>query len=124
MQTPAGPVIDNRDPQWLCALWPPQRIDAPLLGRWPEGLALLTAQSCADALVQALARLPDGAELWHADLDADWVLLAELALLQQPGLRAEQIQRLRELQQLERDQAFERLNQGYRPHDGQVWRRP
>lgn len=124
VQTVNGPVVDNHGPLWLCALWPPQRVDMPLHGRWPEALALLTAESCSQALIPLLGRLPEDARIWHANLEADWVLLVDLALHQQPGLRPQQLEQLRELQQREREQAFTRLNQAYESRDGLVWRRP
>lgn len=122
-QTPAGPLVDTHAPQWLCAVWPPQRVEAPLLGRWPECAALLTAQTPADAVLQLLPRLAEGARLWWADLDIDWALVAELVLHQGAQLRPSQAQRLRELAQAERDQGLARLHQGYEARDGVAWRR-
>lgn len=113
VQTPQGPLVENHAPQWLCALWPPQRLDAPLLGRWPELAALVPAETVFGALHQLLPELPPGAPLWPAELDADWALLAELVLHHDTGLRPDQTQALRELADGERASGFVRVNDAY-----------
>ena len=122
LQTPQGPHVENLPPQWLCALWAPQRVDAPLLGRWPELAALVSAETAFGALHQLLAEVPPEAVLWSAELDVDWALVADLVLHQDTRLRQAQVQALRELAQAERDAAFARLNDGYGV-DGRVARR-
>lgn len=122
LQTPAGPLVENRAPQWLCALWPPQRLEAPLLGRWPEQAALVGAETACGALHQLLPGLPAGALLWPAALEADWALLAELVLHHDSGLRPADMQALRELVEAERGASFARVNDGY-AHRGGVARR-
>lgn len=107
------PVVENHAPQWLCALWPPQRLEAPVLGRWPELATLTAAETALGALHQLLAQLPLEAKVWPAELDADWVLIAELVLHQDPRLRPSQAQALRELADAERSATFARLNDGY-----------
>lgn len=122
VQTPQGPLVENLAPQWLCALWPPQRLDAPLLGRWPEVAALVGADTAFGALHQLLAELPPAAQLWAAELDADWALLAELVLHHDASLRSAHAQALRELIDAERGKNFARLNDAY-VSQGRVARR-
>ena len=117
LKTAHGPLVENHAPQWLCALWPPQRLEAPLLGRWPELAALVSAETAFGALHQLLAQLPPEALLWPADLDVDWALLADLVLHQDARLRPAQTQALRELAEAERGAAFARMNDGYALRD-------
>lgn len=124
VQAALGPVVENHAPQWLCALWRPQRLDAPVLGRWPELAALVPAETAFGALHQLLAQLPHEALVWPAELDADWALIAELVLHQDARLRASQSQALRELAEAERAATFARLNDGYALRDRVARRRP
>lgn len=113
VQTPRGPQVENHAPQWLCALWPPQGLDVPLLGRWPELAMLVSAETAFGALHQLLPSLPPGASLWPATLEVDWALLADLVRHQDARLRPAQAQALRELAEAERSASFARLNDGY-----------
>lgn len=122
VQTPRGPLVENHAPQWLCALWPPQRLEVPLLGRWPELAAVVGAETAFGALHQLLAELPEDAQLWAAELDTDWALLAELVLHHDAGLRPAHAQALRELVEAERTASFARLNDAY-VRQGHVARR-
>jgi len=116
LQAPHGPVVENHAPQWLCALWRPQRLEAPVLGRWPELAALMSAETAHGALHQLLPQLPPETLLWPAELDVDWALIAELVLHQDARLRPTQAQALRELAEAERGKTFARLNDGYAFH--------
>jgi hypothetical protein len=113
VQAPRGPVVENHAPQWLCALWRPQRLDAPVLGRWPDLAALVPAETAVGALHQLLVQLPHEALVWQAELDVDWALIAELVRHQDARLRPTQSQALRELAEAERGMTFARLNDGY-----------
>jgi hypothetical protein len=124
VQAPGRPlVVENHAPQWLCALWPPQRVDAPLLSRWPDLAMLVSAETLFGALHQVLAELPPDAVLWPAQLDVDWALLAELVLHHDAGLRPAQVQALRELAEAERRAALARINDGYARHGRLALRR-
>jgi hypothetical protein len=124
VQSREGPLVENHAPQWLCALWPPQRIDAPLLGRWPQLARLVSADTQFGALHQLLAELPPQALLWPADLDADWALLAELVLHHDKDLRNEQLHALRELVEADRLARFARINDGYAARGQAAVQRP
>ena len=124
VQATRGTVVENHAPQWLCALWRPQRLDAPVLGRWPELAALVPAETAFGALHQLLAQLPHEALVWPAELDVDWALIAELVLHQDARLRPTQSQALRELAEAERSATFARLNDGYALRDRVARRRP
>lgn len=118
LKTAQGTVVEERPAQWLVAAWPPQNLDAPLLGRWPE-LALLAANP--EAL---LTGLPESARLWLSEVEVDWALLAELVLHQDASLGARELKALRDLAEAERQAAFEQINGRYEPaRDGQPLRR-
>jgi hypothetical protein len=123
LQTPNGVLVENHAPQWLCALWPPQGLDVPLLGRWPELACLVSAETALGALQQLLAELEPQARLWQAELEGDWALVADLVLHQDAALRPAQAQALRELIEAERGATFARLNDGYAQRAGTVRRR-
>lgn len=124
VQAARGPIVENHAPQWLCALWRPQRLDAPVLGRWPEVAALVPAETAFGALHQLLAQLPHEALVWPAELDVDWALIADLVLHQDARLRPNQSQALRELAEAERAATFARLNDGYALRNRVARRRP
>lgn len=123
LQTRQGPVIETHVPQWLCALWLPQGVDVPLLGRWPEMAALVGAETARGALHQLVDKLPPQALLWAAPLEADWALLAELVLHQDADLRPAHSEALRALAEAERSASFARLNDAYACRGGAVRRR-
>ncbi|MCE4553749.1 hypothetical protein [Pelomonas cellulosilytica] len=123
LQTANGPIVENHAPQWLCALWPPQRLDSPLLGRWPELATLMGAETACGALHQLLPQLPPRALLWPAELDVDWALIADIVLHQDARLRPAQALALRELAEAERGKSFARLNDGYALRDRVARRR-
>lgn len=124
VRTARGPVVENHAPQWLCALWPPQRLEAPLLGRWPELATLIAAETAFGALHQLLPQLPPQAQLWPAELDVDWALLADIVLHQDARLRPTQSQALREFAEAERARSFARVNDGYALRNRVARRRP
>lgn len=124
VQTPRGPVVENHAPQWLCALWLPQRLDAPVLGRWPELATLIGAETSFGALHQMLPQLPVEALLWPAELEVDWALLADIVLHQDQRLRTTQSQALREFAEAERARSFARMNDGYALTQRVARRRP
>ena len=117
--TAAGTVVDSYPPQRLLLLWPPQRLDAPLLGRWPQQVQLcaLPADEAAETL---LAGLPGDALLWlhPGGQDIDWALAAEIVLTHQPALRPFHAAGLRSFIDAERDAGFARLNSLYQQAPG------
>ena len=114
VHTAAGPVVETYPPHRLVAAWPPQGLNAPLLGRWPTQvrLAAVARETAADLL---LAQLPAGATLWvnPSAQDVDWALTAEIVLLHDPTLRPFQIKALRAFVDAEREASFARLNADY-----------
>jgi hypothetical protein len=111
--TPHGPVVDTFASHMLLALWPPQSLELPFLGRWPQRV-LLSAAPAEDAGIELLKLLPADAELWLSEHDIDWALVGEAVLLHDPGLRDFQLKELRDFVESERQAAFERANQAYR----------
>ena len=122
--TAQGPAVETHAPQHLLLLWPPQRVDAPLLGRWPQQVRLCSGAARApdaDATETLLATLPADARLWlQPDGDAvDWALAAEILLTHESALRPHQVDGLRAFIVAEREASFARLNSRYhRPEAG------
>ena len=122
--TAQGPVVETHAPLHLLLLWPPQRVDAPLLGRWPQQVRLWAGAPQAPDAPDAealLATLPADARLWlQPDGDAvDWALAAEILLTHESGLRPHQMEGLRAFIVAEREASFARLNSAYhRPEAG------
>lgn len=113
LNTADGPVLDSHPPQWLIAVWPPQGLGAPALGRWPEQALLCGGSAAASAAQRLLPGLPDAAVLWVGDLDVDWALLAELVLHHDAALKPFQVKALRAFAEAEKLASFERLNRDY-----------
>lgn len=121
--TAQGPAIETHAPQHLLLLWPPQRMDAPLLGRWPQQVRLWAGspgEPDATAVQALLATLPADANLWlQPDAEAvDWALGAEILLVHEAGLRPAQIEGLRQFIGAEREASFAQLNDAYQRPDG------
>jgi hypothetical protein len=124
VQTPHGPVIETLPPLHLVALWAPQRLDQPLLPRWPLRAALVAAEE-RTPVEAVLAWLPADAGdaplcLLHADADdpgaphpADWALIADLVRHHDAGLKPQQLELLAALIESEQAANFERLNAAY-----------
>ena len=114
-----SPTVQIWPPHRLLLLWPPQGLDKPLLGRWPQQLRLsaVPQDEAADALLAALA--PE-AKLWlHGSAqDIDWALAAEIVLHHEAGLRPFQAEGLRAFIAAERDASYSRLNQAYQSAEG------
>lgn len=111
-QTEDGPVVDTFAPHLLLALWAPQSLDSPLLGRWPHRV-LLSAVDADEALDALLRLVPAESSLWLTEADLDWALVADLALHHEAGLRPFQEKALREFADAQRMDTFSRINDGY-----------
>ena len=114
-----GTVVESYPPHRLLLLWPPQRLDAPLLGRWPQRVWLSAVP--ADAATEALLdQVPGTARLWlHLQAeDIDWALAAEIVLTHEPALRPFQAKGLRAFIDAEREAGFARLNSAYQAAPG------
>lgn len=112
--------VEHRAAQWLCAAWPPQPLASPR-DRWPAFAALVEADSEVLAWTSLLGELPAEAPLWLCPDAADWGLVAELLLAQDPSLRPPQQAQLQALADDERRVHRTRLSQGY-VHRGRVAR--
>lgn len=114
-----NPTVETWPPHRLLLLWPPQRLDAPLLGRWPHRVRL-SAVSRDEAPEALLAEVPGDAPLWLHDggRDIDWALAAEIVLHHEPALRPFQVEGLRNFIGTEREASYAQLNAGYQPTAG------
>ena len=119
--TPTGTAVESYPPHRLLLLWPPQRIDQPHPGRWPQQV-LLTALPAGPDVAALLALVPGAAPLWinPAVQEVDWALAAEIVLLHQPALRPFQTNGLRAFIESEREASFARLNDDYLPPAAQA----
>jgi hypothetical protein len=117
VQQPGGSgltqAVHMHPAQRLLALWAPQSLAQPMLPRLPLRVALVT--DAPDAAARALLpELPAGAKLWLCSLDADWPLIAEIALRSDAGLLSWQQEALRRFIQAEREALARSIGQRYR----------
>ena len=119
VKTPNGTAVETYPPHRLLLLWPPQRLDAPLLGRWPQQVRLsaVPADQASEALLQGV---PEPGLLWlnPHEADVDWALAAEIVLHHEPALRPFQSTGLRAFIDAERVARFARLNADYQQPAG------
>lgn len=112
VQTLQGPVVETHPPQHLVALWPPQGLDVPVLGRWPQRAMLVPAES-ERAAEAALPWVPDEAEIWVAPVDIDWGLVGNVVLHHDATLQPFQLTGLRAFVEAERLATYDRVNDAY-----------
>jgi len=111
--TPQGEVVESHPPHWLVALWPPQRLQRPFLRRWPRWVSLQPAETEAQAVVQLLRQVPEGAPLWVLHEELEWALLAEIVLIGEAGLLPFQQRGLQEFIDAERIATTARIRSAY-----------
>jgi len=118
-----GPVVESFPPHLLLALWAPQSLLNPFVGRWPQQVLFVPVEP-ADAGDLLLPHIPEEAPLWLAEQDVDWAALGEIALLHQPDLRPFQHQGLRAFIEAQIEAAFKQQNDLYhQPLRGEPVRR-
>ena len=119
VKTTSGTAVETYPPHRLLLLWPPQRLDAPLLGRWPQQVRLsaVRADQASEAL---LLGVPEPGLLWlnPHEADVDWALAAEIVLHHEATLRPFQSIGLRAFIDAEREASFARLNADYQQPAG------
>ena len=113
VSTPQGELVETRAPQWLLALWPPQRLQRPFLRRWPGWVSLHAAEAETHAVLELLRHVPAGASLWVLEEELDWALMAEIVLLSEPGLQEFQQRALKAFMQAERAATTSRILSAY-----------
>ena len=112
VQTLQGPVVETHEPQHLVALWPPQGLDAPVLGRWPQRAMLVPAES-ERAAEAVLPWIPDDAVVWVTSADIDWGLVGNVVLHHDATLQPFQLTALRAFVEAERQATYDRVNDAY-----------
>ncbi len=86
VESPEGIIIESHPPHYLLVLWKPLEPDALLLPRWPAKVSLAEPDTAA-AVRELLVDVPEGERLWLTDQLIDWVLMAEIVMLSEPGLK-------------------------------------
>jgi hypothetical protein len=81
-----GIIIESHPPHYLLVLWKPLEPDMLLLPRWPAKVSLAEPDTAA-AVRELLVDVPEGERLWLTDQLIDWVLMAEIVMLSEPGLK-------------------------------------
>ncbi len=105
-------VLDTHPPHYLTALWEPLRHDQPLLPRWPVK-ASLVAPDARSAVASLLRDVPRGQRLWLSDHAFDWLLVADIVMLSEPGLRPWQFRGLREFIEAQRQANLSAISVNY-----------
>jgi hypothetical protein len=112
VESPQGPVVESFPPHLLLALWPPQSLQNPFIGCWPDQV-LFAAVEPDEVGSVLLPHIPEEAPLWLGEPEIDWAALAELAMLHQPELRPFQLKGLRAFVEAVSEAAFKRQNDQY-----------
>lgn len=107
----SGP-IETHPPHFLVALWQPLRPGEMLLPRWPSKAALVAPDERA-AINDLLREVPHGERLWLSEHPFDWVLVADIVMLCEPGLAPWQFRGLHEFVQLERQTTLASIKANY-----------
>jgi hypothetical protein len=123
-------VVEVHPPHLLLALWRPQRLDQPFLGRWPHMVWLSKGDSVQTSL-ELLRQVPSPDRLWLTPEDIDWALLAEIVLRSEEGLRPFHHRELERFIAAEREATSQRISRSYsdeqqdpRSHSGTALGRP
>lgn len=86
VESPDGIIIESHPPHYLLVLWRPLEPDVLLLPRWPSKVSIAEPDAAA-AVRELLVDVPVGERLWLTDQLIDWVLMAEIVMLSEPGLK-------------------------------------
>jgi hypothetical protein len=105
-------VFETRPPYYLIALWKPLRFDQPALPRWPRK-AMLVAPDKAAAIAELLRDIPRSDVLWLTGQDIDWCLIADIVLLSESRLPAQQRRGLEQFVNDERDATLAAIHDNY-----------
>lgn len=79
-------ALEAHPAHYIAALWRPPYLGMPLLPRWPFKVVLVAPDAGA-AVRDLLVDVPAGDRLWITDQHVDWVLMARIVALTEPGLQ-------------------------------------
>lgn len=89
-------ALEAHPAHYLAVLWKPPHLGVPFLPRWPFKVVLV-APDAAAAVGDLLDEIPMADRLWLTDQQIDWVLMARIVALTEPGLARYQREGLRRL---------------------------
>ena len=112
VEGPEGLYIENHPPHYIVVLWKPLDGDACFLPRWPVKVALAQPDTAA-AIRELLVDVPEGERLWLADQQVDWVLMAEIVMLSEPGLQPFHYRELKQFIDLEKKATLASISVNY-----------
>jgi hypothetical protein len=121
IETDMGDAVETLPPQHLFALWKPHKRDEPFLRRFPHVAALVSVEEAA-LQETMLRRLPESAKLCVLRVDADWALVAQIVMVTDDHLRAEQHRLLQAFIDGERRKTLTTIGTSYR-HDAKGFER-
>jgi len=106
-------VFETRPPHYLIALWKPLRFDQPALPRWPRK-AMLVGPDKDTAIAELLRDVPRSDVLWLTEQDIDWCLVADIVILSESRLPAQQRRGLEQFVNEEREATLTAIHDNYR----------
>jgi hypothetical protein len=112
VEGPNGVLIDSHPPHFLLVLWKPLEPDTPFLPRWPTKVSIAQPASSA-AVRELLVDVPPGERLWLTDQHIDWVLMAEIVMLSEPGLQHFHYRELKRFIDIERKATLASVSVNY-----------
>jgi len=116
VDSPEGIIIESHPPHYLLVLWAPLEADVLLLPRWPAKVSLAEPDTAA-AVRELLVEVPDGERLWLTDQLIDWVLMAEIVMLSEPGLKAYHYRELKRFADAEKKATLASISVNYGGRD-------
>lgn len=113
VETQLGDEVENVAPQYLIAVWKPLAPGQFTIRRYPAVARLVTVDS--DSVLKTLLRLvPTDARLFVPEMDVDWGLIAQIAMVCDPELRPEQLRVLQAVVWRDREKRLEQIRKRYK----------
>ncbi len=116
VETQEGIIIESHPPHYLLVLWKPLEPETLLLPRWPAKVSLAEPDTAA-AVRELLVEVPEGERLWLTDQLIDWVLMAHIVMLSEPGLKPYHYRELKRFADSETKALLASISVNYGGHD-------
>lgn len=114
VETQFGDEVENLAPQYLVAVWKPIPAGGFAIRRFPAVARLVSTDS--EGVMRALLKLvPDDSRLFVPEMEVDWGLIAQIAMVCDSGLRADQMRVLQAVVWRDREKRLEQIRRRYRP---------